>query len=131
MSELYGVCKFCGQVTASPEWIDDQADADAWATENCDCPGGLTEKKRKETIVAAKERVDDLFGADCEDYGFPERFGTDRVDFLKAITDAVGHELLDGAKLNFACKGTAEIKRTADGKIKVVRTIGRKCTLEA
>lgn len=131
MSDLFGVCRFCGQAIAVPVSIETQEDADAWASVQCDCGDGRELKKKTERALTAKEQVDELFGEGCEEFGFPQSYGASRISFLKGIVDAVSRGEIEGAKLDFGTFGKADISLTAKNTIKVGRSHGHKITLEA
>lgn len=57
-----GACKFCGQCVPGMYTDDmDQEQRNELATKNCDCIQAAAERKRKEQIRKAKERVETLF----------------------------------------------------------------------
>ena len=74
MSDMTGVCKYCGQTRIVK--AESQEEADAVATLNCNCPGGELEQKKKHV----EEQLDELIGELAPDNGWdpvkPEVFVT-------------------------------------------------------
>ncbi len=59
---IYGKCKYCGnpRIVEGADGSESQAIRDEWATEQCDCNGAETARKRAADRKTAEAYIDDL-----------------------------------------------------------------------
>lgn len=130
MENTYGVCKYCGQVASAEEAFESKAEANRWASENCTCASATAERRTREQIEDGCDRVDKLFGSECEVYGF-EPVAEERI--LEKLCEAVKWVAKGYARqivLQLADYGKATIGLTAKGRIRVSRSESRSYQLE-
>ena len=87
MLDMVGNCKYCGQTAVVK--AENQEDADAAATLDCNCQGGDLERKKKHV----KEQLDELIGELAPDNGWdpvqPEVFDTIRDLANRIVEDSI------------------------------------------
>lgn len=130
MSELFGVCRYCGQTITVPTGITDKEGADAWASAHCDCSASTAARNLTEQISAAKDRVRQLFGEDCDEYGFDTPLDSEQIILLEALVEKTALGIISSVKLGFTGRGSASISITAKGKIQVQRSQSHTYKLE-
>ena len=59
---IYGKCKYCGnpRIVEGADGSEPQSIRDEWATEQCDCTGAETARKRAADRKTAEEYIDNL-----------------------------------------------------------------------
>lgn len=126
-----GACKFCGQCVPGMYTNDmDQEQRDAIATENCDCTQAAAERKRKEQIRKAKERVESLFLDGAASYGFQPVESREVIDLLYRVIDMVGYNKVRYVTIGMEGYQKAKISHTEKGKIKIERESAEKRKFE-
>lgn len=126
---MIGTCKFCGQTKDFPQ-TDDEAVASAAATAECACAGAKNLREMAEKIDTAQNRVYELFGSDCENYGFIPAEDPSVIDTLCHLVEDVGYGRIDSASLEIRGIGKASIKLTNKGRISVERKATKVLRLE-
>ncbi|MBQ0167480.1 MAG: hypothetical protein KBT02_10285 [Treponema sp.] len=127
---MIGTCKYCGQAVESLEENCTQEAADVWATLNCDCASATADRRTKEQVTAAKDRVFELFGTSCAEYGFSKPIEAENILLLTSIVDAVANHTISSAKIHFGKAGSASISMTSKSKIKIQRSQAHAYQLE-
>ena len=126
-----GACKFCGQCVPGMYTNDmDQEQRDAIATENCDCTQAAAERKIKEQIRKAKERVESLFLEGAPSYGLQPVESQEIIELLYMAINAVGYNKIQYVTIGMGGYQKAKISSTAKGKIKIERESAKKRKFE-
>ena len=84
--DMIGVCMGCGQTKTVK--AKDQEEADAVATEECNCPAGEQIRKTKEL----DQRLSELIGEEAPEYGWEAAKSKEIFEAVKKI----GHIIADG-----------------------------------
>ena len=107
MSDMTGVCKYCGQTKIVK--AETQEEADRTATLDCNCQGGELERKKKHV----KEQLDELIGELAPDNGWdpvrPEVFET-----IKELAFLITEDRISSCSM-----------RVDDTNLKISRTKGK------
>ena len=125
-----GTCQFCDQIIAVNA-LPSLGEADLAATDQCKCPGAKSERWIAERINDAIQRIDQLFGAEAQQYGFLPIKEREVIDLLETIAIRLAHGLISGATVRIRGSCTAKISLSAKGKIKIQRTETNAYSLEA
>lgn len=130
MSNYVGCCKYCGQLLNGNNEFENQDTADAWATARCNCSMATIKRRQAEQVENAKERVEQLFGVDCKEYGFSPIANESTIDLLNAAIEHVagGHVLQVSIATNG--DGVAKVSMNSKGNIRVQRSVTRAYQLE-
>ena len=106
MSEITGVCKFCGQSRIVP-FDCTQEEADRYAAENCICDNNL--KKCRQF----SENIDQLCGEECKQYGM-DILEENTIETLKEVGRLCVYGYINSA--GFSIGGTSiAIRQIKDG----------------
>ena len=126
-----GACRYCGQVSAEqPEEMRSQDQADDWVTEHCSCTRAAMDRRIKERVLDAQERVRELFGENCREYGF-QSVEPQAVEVLEELAALAARDVIRTATVQLRGHGKANISVSAKGAIKVARIEAKACQLEA
>lgn len=127
---LSGTCEFCGQILTLDVEVDSKREADIEAKKLCRCKEALDWRMKEQSLESGFERIEELFGERCEEYGFYP-VSEETVERLKANLRAcmdggfrrVTISLDDGssAVLNFT--DVAEVTRKKSSKVKLLGKI--------
>ncbi len=122
-----GSCRFCGQIANVGYSFSTQEEADEYATEHCSCTEAVIQRESREQIGYAKERVKQLFGADAKENGFSPVKEDAVISILNSIVESVANKKLNWATLRIKGGGKATITATANGRIRVQRSVTHAC----
>lgn len=91
---------------------------------------GDVKRRQAEQVENAKERVEQLFGVDCKEYGFSPIANESTIDLLNAAIEHVagGHVLQVSIATNG--DGVAKVSMNSKGNISVQRSVTRAYQLE-
>lgn len=123
-------CPYCGQSMSSNGAFCTRTEADEYAAEHCDCDTATFERRKREQVHDAQERVRRLFGASAEQYGFKQEKDDEIVSILNNIVESIANNRLQWATLRINKGGKVTIALTAKGGIRVQRSITHACQLE-
>lgn len=71
MSTEIGNCQYCNaMIMVNNEKGEDQEQINKTATMNCDCTGANAEREKRNRILKAKQRLEELCWKDSEELGF-------------------------------------------------------------
>lgn len=126
---MIGTCKFCGQTKDFPQ-TDDEVVASAAATAECACAGAKNLREMAEKIDTAQNRVYELFGSGCEDYGLIPVDNPTVIEILCALVKEVGCGYISSASMDIYGIGKATVKLTSKGRIAVERKVTKAIKLE-
>ena len=110
IKEMYGECKFCGQMMAIEEFEEGE-DANELATLKCKCTEGKAYRDKTNDLKAAFENIEVMFPK------FPET----TVEFLKEAAIAVRSKEVDKVTVKLDEKTTATIALRGGDHIVVER----------
>lgn len=130
METIIGACRFCGQIANTTKDFLTQAEADEWATENCECISAARERNTVKQIENAKYRVEELFGEECEKYGFVPVTEPDTLELLEKLVEKTARGRISAATVQMKNYGKAGIALTSKGKICVTRSHTKAYKLE-
>ncbi len=85
--DMIGVCMGCGQTKTVK--AKDQEEADAVATEECNCPAGEQIRKAKEL----DQRLSKLIGEEAPEYGWEAASSAE----VFGVISAIGHLVAEGS----------------------------------
>lgn len=122
MTNLEGVCRFCGEYI--PVLAADQKDADLKAEEHCNCGGLAKEKKHK----AMLQNIENLFGDSCRKRGF-EPVSEETLDVIKSAAEGVFTEAVLSVSIGLGGT-TAAVTFGKKQSIKVTRKFSSPTALE-
>ena len=125
---MTGTCKYCGQICATEEKT--QAEANTYAAENCDCLKAREERELKRRIDSAQDRLEELCGEDCEKYGFEPIDDERTIDFIKKIINHVARSDINSAAISILGGIRIAVKKGSKGTLKVSRSESRSYELE-
>jgi len=87
----------------------------------------MREEERR--VEDARDRVRELFGEGCEQYGFPTAVNDEVMAALLLLAEKVARETISGVNLSMGSRGTA-ILTARSGKVSVQRRITRNVKME-
>lgn len=99
------VCRFCGQALATDLVFDDAAEAEEWASRNCDCP----DAKLYSDIEASKDRAR-RWMSELEEKA---------MDIVCNMIAAIGFEVIDAVTIKLDSNLSVGLKKNGNGKITV------------
>lgn len=113
-----GYCRACGQARQfQTSGGVAQKELDEWATDECKCEEGMTDRRIKKSQKKAEENIETLFGAD-----FPETAAVLREalpfildDRIESITIKTGYGI--DAKISITNKGKVKVEKKESRKI--------------
>lgn len=127
---ILGACRFCGQTKTihplSPYMTDEEADA--IATEECDCKSAQAYRDKEGKRKRGKAAVEMKFGSG--EYG-ERNVSEDTLCFLKAAVDLVLEEHIENVQVKISPTMTAKITMTSKGNVKLEKTKTTKSAIEA
>ena len=131
----YGECRYCGQTTTSlPAHLTTREQADEWATRNCSCAQSRRMQQEEQRIFDAVGRVRELFGEDCDRYGFrslEQEYEEEILSALSALATLAAKGVIRAAAVQIIGEGKASITLDSKGNVRIGRSITRACQLEA
>lgn len=129
-TESYGVCKHCGQIVivkCMEYYTQDQKNK--IASEICDCYKAKEERRIKQQVETATERVKQLFGEGADEYDL-KPIKEEQLEFLYKMITLVSKRLTRNITLQLNGRCKARILLTKNGTIKVERIDTTKYQLE-
>jgi len=127
---ILGACRFCGQTKAihplNPYMTDEEADA--IATEDCDCPAAKFQREKEGKRERAKAAVKTKFGPG---EGGERWVNEETLHFLEAAVDLVIEEQVESVQVKVSHTVTAKIHLTGKGNVKIEKTKTTKSAIEA
>lgn len=117
MAEVSGNCKFCGQGLMVDVKDGDIQNADMLATQECSCTGALHDRQLKRGL----EKVEMLFGEQCEELGF-KPVTEEQIDVLNEAVRRVAYDEILNATYQLGYGVKAKVGHNSKGQIEVTRT---------
>lgn len=123
---LSGTCEFCGQVLALDNEVDNIKEANEAAKMICRCREAMEYQARQRSLESGLERIEELFGERCEEYGFnpvSEETVARLKENLRVCAEGgfrkVTVSLEDGSTAVLKFDDIAEIERKKSSKVKL------------
>lgn len=123
---LSGTCEFCGQILTLDVEVDTKGEADIEAKKLCRCKEALDWRMKQQSLESGYERIEELFGERCEEYGFDpvaEETVARLKENLKACMNGgfkrVTLSLDDGSTAVLYFTDVAEVVRKKSSKVKL------------
>ena len=123
---LSGTCEFCGQILNIDEEVDSKREADIEAKKLCRCKEALDWRMKEQSLESGFERIEELFGERCEEYGFDpvsEETVAKLKENLRVCAEGgfrkVTVSLEDGSTAVLKFDDIAEIERKKSSKVKL------------
>lgn len=120
----FGACKYCGTLQLG-NFSDDmpQDERDNRITEICQCSAATHERNKQKQIAAAKERVQELFGAAASLKGEVEPIkAVEVLPLMDTAIELIANQKLYAMSLEITGHTKAKISQTGKGKIAVERS---------
>ena len=105
--EIFGACRFCGQVNAKPFFDISREEADMEATKNCRCNDACIFRERQRQKDEAKINIHEIFADSSERWNSvdDERI----ITLMEYAVDLVGDYKVRSLQLSIPGGGTAKI----------------------
>lgn len=118
MSELKGICNYCGQVVIIPigEYKSEE-EKNEIATMKCTCDEARIER----TVHSAHAKIDEIFSTECKDIGL-KALSSEQIEIIKESASAVCYDLALSVTYCFRNGIKAVIKGNNKGELEVQRT---------
>ena len=123
---LSGTCEFCGQILSIDEEVETKREADNAAKMICRCREAMEYQARQRSLESGLERIEELFGERCEEYGFnpvSEETVARLKENLRVCAEGgfrkVTVSLEDGSTAVLKFDDIAEIERKKSSKVKL------------
>ena len=125
-----GACRFCGQVIHIDRQYETPDEADAVATEHCNCYKATSERRVNKQITDGNLRICRIFGEDAAELDFVPIDSTEIFGFLEGVVEMTARGFISSATIQIRGKCKAKISMTSKEKIKVERTETKTYQLE-
>lgn len=122
---MTGTCKFCNQTMIVAD-VDNQADADEYASRNCNCNEGRAYRNIEDMKEEAKENARSLFEID-NDVPFPEdpsiiTKNQKLIKLMDNIIDSIAEGAIKKSSIKIDERVSATIYLTKNGGIDTIRS---------
>lgn len=117
---VIGVCRYCGQTQQVR--AETQEEADARATQACQCDGARKEKRIRDVIRDAKERAEDLLGEGGALDGFVPIEDSGVRALIDAAIELIAVGELKEASMQINGRGAVKVKASGVGGVKIERS---------
>lgn len=122
MSEVYGTCRFCGQIVMDVGTkAMNQKKRDELASRRCDCAEAQRYDKVMRQVERAEERIDELFGAEASALDFVPIEDAATLQLLRDAATLIARKVVDAVQVKISGTVAAKISGNSKGGISVER----------